>query len=178
MLLVSLVLLTLCGCKSGEKISGDIAAQYSGKPLTMTLTVRMTYLGKLAEYKMTQEFGSENSSFKIVEPEVLKGIEAGIDGEGKITFAGIVLVPENLPEGFSVFSLLHAAARSLSSSQSLEAGSEGDAEYRLTREIYIGDKRFYLDQWFDKYTLEPLRFEVSLDGERVLECEYIEFGMK
>lgn len=176
MLLCALALVMLCGCK-GEEICGDIAALYTGKSLGMTVSVRMTYLGKMTDYIMSQEFSLEQSSFKLIEPDILNGIAATIDSSGILTFAGIILVPENLPEGFSVFSLLHAAARSLSSAQTLECGSEGE-DYRVTREIYIGERMFYLDQWFDKNTLEPLSFEFTLDGVRMLEGEYTEFGMK
>jgi hypothetical protein len=176
--LLALLLVFLCGgCGNKEDVCGEIAAAHTGKSLEMTVSVRMTYLGKLTEYTMSQDFTKEASSFKIIEPKVLSGISAGIDSEGTLTFAGVVLVPENLPEGFSVFSLLHAAARSLSSGQSVESGAEGE-EYRVTREVSIGEKTFLLDEWFDQTTLDPLRFEFTLDNARVLEATYTDFGMK
>jgi hypothetical protein len=175
--LLALLLLVFSGGCNREDVCGEIAAAHVGKSLEMTVSVRMTYLGKLTEYTMAQGFSKEASSFEIIEPGVLKGISAGIDSEGTLTFAGVILVPENLPEGFSVFTLLHAAARSLSSAQSLDEGTEGE-EYRVTREVTIGEKTFLLDEWFSKTTLDPLRFEYTLDNERVLEAKYTDFGMK
>ena len=93
-----------------------------------------------------------------------------------MTFAGIALAPSSIPEGFSVFSLLHSAARSLSSSQAADCNEIG-GEYFVSRNIYTEDKTFMLEQWFDE-NLVPLRFEIALDGARIIEARYIQFETK
>ena len=181
-LMISL-LLTACGGK------GD------GSPMDRALTLRGTYLsanGCTARMRVTADYGQrvytytvdaqvggEETVLTVCEPAEIAGITARLrSGESLLEYDGAVLETGPLAEDgltplAAVSALLEAARGGFIDS----CGTEGEALYILCRDPadLPGDGR-QTALWF-----APdgglLRGEVSVDGRRVIQCEFEHFAL-
>lgn len=188
---VLMMTLLLAGCGSGK---GE------GGPQQQALATRTAYLkadGYTAKLDVTADYGQRvytycvdvtvagaESVLTVTAPEELAGVTARLtDGQSQLEYDGAVLETGPLsddgltPLG-AVPALLECARTGFIDSCGMERLGEGDTLRVLCRdpEVAAGQGR-EISLWFDPVSHALVQGEITVDGYRVILCEFKQFSL-
>lgn len=186
LLCVPMMTLLLAGCSLGTVKADpaeELALAVRGEYLELAAwsgeaEVSADYGQRVYQYQMTAAWDGEETVLTLTAPETVAGLTARLRGdEGVLEYDGLWLETGNLDDGglspATALPVLVEQARSgYITACALEDGvlrvDCGDPEGKpgQGRESVL---------WFDGETYDLLRGEISVDGFRVISCEFLDF---
>lgn len=181
-LMISL-LLTACTSKGNESPMDralTVRGMYlSANGCTARMQVTADYGQRVYTYGVQAQVGGGETVLTVQQPEEIAGITARLrDGTSVLEYDGAVLETGPLAQdGFTPLSAVSALLEAAETGFIAHCGTEGDTLYVLCRDPAQtpGDGR-EVALWFDG-TGRLLRGEVSVDGRRVIQCEFESFSL-
>jgi len=181
-LMISL-LLTACGSR-GNQTPTDRALALRGQYLsaggcTARMRVTADYGQRVYTYVVDAQVRGGETVLTVRQPEEIAGITAHLQqGESFLSYDGVMLETGPLAEdGLTPLSALAALLEAVRSGFIDSCGTQGEELYILCRDPADppGDGR-ETGLWFGMDGC-LLRGEVSVDGRRVVQCEFEEFAL-
>ena len=188
LLCVLMMTLLLAGCgQTGGNEAEELALSIRGEYLAMdncTVQAAITadYGQRVYEYEMAVAVGEEETVLTLSAPETVAGLTARLTGEENLLeFDGVSVEPGPLDENgltpvSAVPALLEAARSGYITACALE---EDGTLLRMDCGNPAGSPGSGTETalWFDASTHALIRGEVSVDGFRVILCEFSQFTM-
>ena len=185
-LCVLMTTLLLAGCgQAGGNEAEELALTIRGEHLgmdrcTAQVSVTADYGQRVYEYEMAVAVTGEETLLVLSAPETVAGLTARISGEDSaLEFDGLSVETGPLdPDGLTPVSAVPALLEAVRSGYITACGLEGDGT--LLR-MDCGDPTGSLGSgteyalWFDASTHALVRGEISVDGFRVILCEFSDF---
>lgn len=182
---VLMISLLLTGCGGGGK----------NGPMDRALAVRGTYLaanGCTARIRVSADYGQrvynyvldvtvtgQDTTLRVSEPAEIEGMTARLRmGESTLEYDGAILETGPLAaDGLTPISAVAALFEAARSGFIGSSGTEGENLYILCRDpAKPPDQGREITLWFGPDD-RLLRGEVSVDGRRVVSCEFLDFAL-
>ena len=185
-----ILLLTACaggpaGISEGEQLSLTIRGEYlEATAWTAAAAVTADYGQRVYRYEMAAASTGDETTLTLSAPEEVAGITAHVDGEtGAMEYDGLwvetgPLDGDGLTPVSAVPALMEVARSGYITACCLEEGA-GAALLRMDCGDPEGQPGTGVETvlWFDAATHALVRGEVSVDGFRVILCEFSDFTM-
>ena len=187
-LCVLMTTLLLAGCgQAGGNEAEELALTIRGEHLgmdrcTAQVSVTADYGQRVYEYEMAVAVTGEETLLVLSAPETVAGLTARISGEDSaLEFDGLSVETGPLdPDGLTPVSAVPALLEAVRSGYITACGLEGEG---TVLRVDCGDPtgspgsgaEYAL--WFDTSTRALTRGEISVDGFRVILCEFSQFTM-
>ena len=183
---VPMIILLLSGCGgAGVSKEEELALTIRGEYLAMSrcsakLDVTADYGQRVYQYELEAAWDGAETVLTITAPETVAGITARLaDGESFLTYDGLILETGPMDgEGLTPLSAIPALVEAARSGYITACSLDGETgELRLDcgdPEGRPGEGR-EVALWFDGDSHALTRGEISLDGFRVILCEFTQF---
>lgn len=176
--------LPLCGCgdESGQDVAAEARAPYQTmERCTMTAEVSTAYGQEVSAFTLRCDYTPESSTVEVLSPETAAGVQAVLDGDGTALVYGGDCLPAGTrgSEKLSPASCLPRLMSALRSGWLLEENGEQWNDVSCLRlgleQTGENGGKVISTLWLNEESYEPVRGEIAVGGEIILQAEFTEF---